>query len=166
MSPTNLDYEELKQEVLQQIQRNQLGVLATAEGDSVTARTIMLMYDGLKIILFTPTWTRKFKQISVNKNVALAINNIQIEGVASIKGRTSDVENAGFLNAFEELYPEVYKLYRDACEEPNTTYHVIEIAPKRIALFYGPPEGHLDVINIDKKTAVRYFSSDSYAPNY
>jgi len=166
MSTTVLPYEELKQEALREIQRNHFGVLATAEGNYVTARTIMLIYDGLKISFTTPTWTRKFKQISANKNVALAINNIQIEGVASIKGRTSDPENAWFLKALEELSPEIYKLYRDVCKEPNTAYRVIEITPKRIALFYGPPDGHLDVINIDEQTALRYYSSDNYAPHY
>ena len=166
MSTTNLDYEELKQEALKQLQRNKLGVLATAEGNFVTARTIMLIYDGLKILFFTPTWTRKFKQISANYNVALAANNIQIEGVASIKGRTSDAENVRFLKAFEELYPEVYQGYRDELMNPEMPWQVIEIAPKRIALFSGLPDRHLDVLDIVKKNATRYYGREGFAPNY
>jgi len=168
MSTTVLPYEELEQEALREIQRNHVGVLATAEGNYVTARTIMLIYDGLKISFLTPTWTRKFKQISANKNVALAINNIQIEGVASIKGRTSDAENAWFLKAFEELAPEIYKLYRDPCKEPNTVYRVIEITPTRIALHYGPPDSHLDVLNVNEKTAIRYYITlgKALSPHY
>ncbi len=165
MSTTVLPYEELEQEALRETQRNHFGVLATSEGNSVTARTIMLIYDGFRISFLTPTRTRKFKQISTNKNVALAINNIQIEGVASIKGRASDAENAWFLKAFEELYPKLYKLYRDACKEPNTVYRVIEITPTRIALFYGPPDTHLDVLNVNEKTAIRYHITLGKAPS-
>ena len=156
MEPTTLDYEELKQEIIQQLEKSRFGVLATAEGNFVTARQMMLICDGLKVSLLTTNWNRKYKQISANKNVALAINNIQIEGVASIKGRTSDPENAGFLKAFEELFPELYKLYRDFCNEPDTIYHVIEVIPTRIALFYGGPEVHLDVLNVGENSAIRH----------
>jgi general stress protein 26 len=166
MSPTNLDYEELKQEALRQIQRNPLGVLATAEGNSVTARTIMLIYDGLKILFFTPTWTRKFKQISANKNVSLALNNIQIDGVASIKGHTSNNENTWLLKALEKLAPEMYKGYRDELMNPEMPWQVIEIAPKRIALFSGLPDRHLDVLDIIEKTAIRYYGREGFPPNY
>jgi len=166
MSPTNLEYEELKLAIIEQLGKTLVGALATAEGNFVTARQVMLIPDGLTINFMTTTFTRKYKQILVNPNVAIAVGNIQIEGVASIKGRTSDEENVGFLEAFERLSPETYKNYRDWCLDPETTMHLIQVTPKRIALFTGLPDSHLDVLNLDNKTAVRYYGSESYAPNY
>ena len=165
MSPTQLDYEALKQRVQKQLGKHRHGVLATAEGDFVTARQMMLICDGLTITFITTTTTRKYKQILANPNVAVAIGNMQIEGVASIRGRTSDSDNAWFLKVFEEMEPEVYEGHRDECLDPETPWRVIEIAPKRIALFVAP-ENHLDVLNVGEKTATRYLGRELVAPNY
>jgi hypothetical protein len=129
----------------------------------VTARQMMLIPDGLTISCFTFTSTRKFKQISANRNIALAMNNIQIEGVATLKGHTSDSKNGGFLKAFEELQPEVYKMYRDVCLDPKTPVQLIEISPKRIAVFTGVfPNSHIDVLDTENKTAIRYFVTELF----
>lgn len=76
MSPTKLDYEELKQDILQQLEKSRVAVLATAEGDFVTARQMTLISDGLTIYFMTFTFTRKYKQILVNPNVAVAMGNM------------------------------------------------------------------------------------------
>lgn len=166
MSPTKLNYEELKQDIIQQLEKSRVGVLATAEGDSVTARQMTLISDGLTIYFMTPTFTRKYKQILVNPNVAVAMGNIQIEGAVSIKGHTSNNENTWLLKALEELAPEVYKGYRDELLDPEMPWQVIEIAPKRIALFSGLPDRQLDVLDIIEKTAIRYYGREGLAPNY
>lgn len=168
MSPTVLPYEETLQNALRELHKNSFGVLATAEGNRVTARQMMLVFDELKISCFTTNFTRKYKQISVNKNVALAFANIQVDGTASIGGQTCDPQNAWFLNAVKSQFPKVYEHYRDWLENPNTTCEVIKITPKRIALFYGPPDPnrHLDVINIEAQTSFRYYSSENWPPEY
>jgi hypothetical protein len=63
------------------------------------------------------------------------------------------------------MEPEVYENHRDMCLEPETPWRVIEIAPKRIALFVSP-DNYLDVINVDERTATRYLGSELVAPNY
>jgi general stress protein 26 len=166
MSPTNLDYEELKQEIIKKFKKSSVGVLATAESDLVTARQMMLISDGLTIYFMTPTFTRKYKQILANPNVAIVTGNIQIEGVASIKGHTSNNENTWLLKALEKLAPEVYKGYRDELMNPEMPWQVIEIAPKRVALFSGLPDRHLDVLDITEKTATRYYGREGFPPNY
>ncbi len=164
MSPTALNYEELEQQVEQRLNKSRYGVLATAEGDFVTARQMMFICNGLTITFITTITTRKYKQIEVNPNVAVSIGNMQIEGVASIRGRTSDNENVWFLKTFEEIEPEVYEKHRDMCLDPETLWRVIEIAPKRFALFV--PDNYLDVLNVDEKTATRYLGKELVAPNY
>jgi len=163
MSPTQLDYEKLKQQVQKQLGKHKHGVLATAEGDFVTARQIMFICDGLTMTFITTNTTRKYKQIVVNPKVAVAIGNMQIEGVASIKGRTSDNDNAWFLKIFEEMEPDIYEGHRDECLNPETPWRVIEIAPKRIALFVSP-DNYLDVLDVDEKTATRYLGRELVAP--
>ena len=49
MSPTTISYDELKQEFTQQLQKTEHGVLATSDGNYVTAREMMLLSDGIKI---------------------------------------------------------------------------------------------------------------------
>jgi general stress protein 26 len=168
MSPTALQYEETLQTALQLLKKNPFGVLATASEDRVTARQMMLVFDGLRISCFTPNFTRKYRQISANRNVALVSGNVQVEGIACIKGRTSEPQNAGFLTAVKTSLPRVYEHYRDWLEDPNTFNEVIDIIPTRIAVFFGPPEPnrHLDVLNIDERTCFRYYSSESYPSGY
>ena len=72
--PTTLSYEEVKQTVQQQLQQNPIGVLATTEGNNVTARYVMLLSNGLKVSFFTLVTSRKFKQIESNKKVAIVYN--------------------------------------------------------------------------------------------
>lgn len=158
---TTLSYNELEQEIIQELKKYTIGVLATAEGNNVTTRSMMLLPHGLKISCFTFTTTRKFKQILANKNVALAINNIQIEGIATLKGHTSDPQNVSFLEAFKKLQPEIYKMYCDVCLDPKSPAELIEIYPKRIALYTGGyPDSKMDVLITDKKAAIRYSGSD------
>ena len=158
---TTLSYDELKEEIIQELKKYPIGVLATSEGNYVTARHMMLIADGLKISCFTFTTTRKFKQISANKNVALVANNIQIDGVVTLKGHTNDPKNKYFLEAFEKLQPEIYKMYREVCLDPKSNAELIEISPKRIAIFRGGyPDSKTDVLNIENKTAVRYSGKD------
>jgi hypothetical protein len=68
---TQLSYDDLKQEMIQELQKYTHGVLATSDGNLVTARQMMLIPNGLTISCLTGNYSRKFKQISANKNVAL-----------------------------------------------------------------------------------------------
>ena len=161
---TQLSYDDLKQEIIPELQKYTHGVLASSDGSLVTARQMMLIPDELKISCFTFINSRKIKQILANKNVALAINNIQIEGVATLKGRTSDPKNKSFLKAFEKLRAESYKRWRDRCLDPKTPLQLIEISPRRIAVYVTTkaPTPYHNVLNIDKKTAIRYLSGEDY----
>jgi uncharacterized pyridoxamine 5'-phosphate oxidase family protein len=163
LSTTVLPYEPIKQKVIEQLQKNWHGVLATAEGKHVTAREMMLIYDGLKISCFTAINMRKYKQIQANNNVAIAVDNIQIDGVATLKGHPGEPENAGFLKAFEESQPNIYEIFRDSCHNPEVPFRMIEIMPKRIALYYGYPDRHMEILIIDEQRGFRYDDSDGWA---
>ena len=158
MAPISLPYEETFQNTMDQLKNKNLGVLATAEGENVTAREMVFVCNGTTISFVTTIYTRKYKQIMANNNVAVSIDNIQIEGFATIRGRPSDEENAWFIEALPEL---AKKNWLDLFMDPERPERIIEIHPKRIALYYGPPNGHFDVLNIGEQKALRYDSLET-----
>jgi uncharacterized pyridoxamine 5'-phosphate oxidase family protein len=162
MSPTALSYDELKQEFEQQLQKTEHGVLATSKGDVVTAREIMTLSDGLKIKCFTGENSRKYKQIKANKNVALSINNLQIEGTATLTGHPLDARNAGFNTQFKEKFPQAYEFWRPLSENPSSDATVIEIIPNRLSAYKVSPGigPHYDILNVDTKMATRVTFSE------
>jgi general stress protein 26 len=168
MTPATLPYEEIEKTILEQLKQSHHCVLATTDGKQVTAREMMILSDGWKITFFTTNWTRKYRQIAGNKNVALAMGNMQIEGIARILGRTSEPQNAWFLEAVREASGKAYEAYQELLEDPNTYCEIIEIIPQRVALFYGPPDPdrHLDVLNLKARTATRFYSSENFAVDY
>jgi general stress protein 26 len=167
MSPTALSCDELKQEFTQQIQKAEWGFLATAEGNYVTVRQMMILSDGLKIMCFTGKNTRKYKQILANKNVALAINNLQIEGIANLTGHPSDARNAGFMKTFKERFPKVYEYWREQCIDPNSGLVVIEITPGKITAYKASPTGsQVDILNIVTEKATNLSGTELSKTNY
>ena len=161
MSPTTLSYNELKEELIKEIQKHQHGVLATSDGNSVTAREMMILVDGLTIFCFTASHTRKYKQMQVNKNVAFSINNLQIEGTVTLRGHPSNKGNAGFLKMFEETYPKSYEFWGPICTNPESNFQLIEISPMKITA-YKSADGNtfLDILNLITETATRAYLDD------
>jgi general stress protein 26 len=120
--------------VIKEIQKYQDMVLATSEGESVTARTVACISDGLTVYFTTTPGSRKYSQIAANPNVALAAGNLQIEGIASVKGHPLAEGNAAFIEVLRETRPELYEgMSQMHFKIPN--YQLIEVAPRRIALY-------------------------------
>lgn len=134
MSLLEMPYEEMKQMMIKEIQKHEWGYLATSDGEKIRVGKMRLVSDDLTLWCFTRPVTRKYKQISVNPHVAIADGNLQIEGVAKLKGHPLDEENSDFLKAYKETQPENYdRTYRRGFKRPD--YRVIEIVPQRIAVF-------------------------------
>ena len=62
-------------------------VLSTSENDRVSSRMMSIVLINGIFCFQTDTELRKYHQLTVNPNVALCIDNIQIEGICSEKGR-------------------------------------------------------------------------------
>jgi len=84
-------------------------VLSTSENDMVSSRmmSIVRIDDGL--YFQTDTDLRKYRQLSANKNAALCIDNIQIEGICEEKGRPVDCSD--FCEAFKSCFKGSYDAY-------------------------------------------------------
>ena len=100
MSQVELPYEDTKESVINSLQKQSLGVLATSKEDIVRAGMMRIISQGLKVYCFTDMNSRKYNQIQTNPNVAIVAKNIQIEGKAILKGTPAD--EASFLEAYKE----------------------------------------------------------------
>ncbi|MDR2570357.1 MAG: pyridoxamine 5'-phosphate oxidase family protein, partial [Oscillospiraceae bacterium] len=83
-----IDYKTLYDEIVKLFEGIQTVVLATCADGHVTARTMNFVNDELTIYFQTSENGRKAEQIRENSNVAVAVDNIQIEAIAQF---TTDV---------------------------------------------------------------------------
>ena len=169
MSQTKLHYDDLKQEIIKELQKHEFGYLATSEKDHVTNRMIRIIADGLTIWSFTGQENRKYKQIMANPNIAFAVGNLQIEGVAALKGHVLDEANATYHSVYREKYPESYEHnYATYFQLPEI--RLMEFSPRRLVLFKtkGPiSETYYDILDTVKKEAHRVMVTDiKTAPSY
>lgn len=58
---------------------------------------------------------KKYNQIHINKNVALCIDNISIEGICSEVGLP--IDNDEFCKLYKEFYPNAYEKYSKLDDE-------------------------------------------------
>ena len=157
MSQIEVPYEEMKNEMVKEFLKHNFGFLATSEQDNVRAGNMWMVSDGLTLYCFTWLKTRKYKQIMANPNVAFAIDNLQVEGVASLKGHPLDVPE--FIKAYKENQPDAYeRRSRTYFARSETDVRVIEIAPKRICRYrgkrsYNIPVAHFDILDVVKREA-------------
>lgn len=165
MSQVEISYEELEQEFIEALADlgsedlgSERGVVATSKDDHVTARRMRLMLDGLNIYGWTDRNSRKVEQIKANPKVAVVIEYMQIDGVASVKGHPT--EEPEFLELLRKKLPHRYdnlvKRWRTISDRA-----VIEITPKRIALIkFADAEARIDgglyVLNVEERKAYRF----------
>jgi len=88
-----LDFTAKYKEIMANLDKEQFIVLATSDGDKVAARAVYFFLYKSSVYFVTAKSYAKYKQIVKNPNVALCIDNIQIQGVAHIKGHPSLEEN-------------------------------------------------------------------------
>lgn len=144
-----LNYEIELEKVCEQIEKNKLAVLATCSNNIPTARTMSIVFFDKKIYFQTSIEYLKYKQISENINVALCIFNIQIEGVAKLKGKT--IENDKFIEIYKKHHEDSYKKYSKL-----DTSRLIEITPKKFTIWDYDNNGKPSRIFIDLDTKNAY----------
>ena len=63
MSRNEVDYDDLKQEMIEEMENHLLMVLAASDGKKVSARTVMCVFDELNILIGTKINSNKYQQI-------------------------------------------------------------------------------------------------------
>ncbi len=152
-----LDYNEALKSVHELLASKKVMVLATSLDNRVTARSMSCVFMDNKICLQTDSHFLKYHQMIVNPRVALAVDNIQVEGRATIKGHPLEEENRGFAGLFKEVHSSSYKSYSHMENEV-----VVEIAPTLITLWrYEAGKPFRDFVDITNKKANREYYDNS-----
>jgi uncharacterized pyridoxamine 5'-phosphate oxidase family protein len=125
-----MDFTDAKNKVLELIKNKRTLMLATSIDDRVTARSVSCVLIDDRIYFQTDKTFLKYHQIIKNHNVALCIDNIQIEGAANIKGHPLSDENKEFTNKFIEEHEGSFKNYSHMKNEA-----VVEVELKLITLW-------------------------------
>lgn len=99
-----VNYSEMTNQIIARLNSKTDIVLATSDGRTVSARTIYYFNEGLRIYFLTSKAYRKFKDIKCNSNVALCMENIQIEGVATSLDHPLDDKNIQYREIIERHY--------------------------------------------------------------
>ncbi len=84
-------------------------VLSTSENDIVSSRMMSVVQINGMFYFQTDVTLRKYRQLTNNHNVALCIDNIQIEGVCEELGHP--LLNEAFCNLFQECFKGSYDAY-------------------------------------------------------
>lgn len=149
----DLDYEILKKEIVEIIERNKIMVLATSDNNRVTARSMSIINEGLKIYFQTDKKFLKYIQMENNSKVALCIDNIQIEGTVRINGHPSDNNNT--------RYRELYKMKHEGSYVKYSmieTEVVIEVIPLLITIWkYINNQPCRDFLFVNEKAIREYY---------
>lgn len=157
----DINFNRMKEEIIHQLGESKIMVLATASNNRVTARSVSCVFDELRILFQTDSIFTKAKQIKENPYVALCYDNIQIEGMAFLKGHPCDESNRAFIDKYKKYYTSSFKLYSGIKTEV-----VIEVQPSIITLWkyeYGKP--FQDILLVQKKKAYRKLYSHNTVKN-
>lgn len=84
-------------------------VLSTSENDIVSSRMMSVIQADGTFYFQTDCTFRKYRQLKANRNVALCIDNIQIEGVCEELGHPLD--NADFCERFQKCFKGSFDAY-------------------------------------------------------
>jgi uncharacterized pyridoxamine 5'-phosphate oxidase family protein len=143
-------YAEFADEVQELLRHTHEIVVATCDKNRVTARTVYCLCDGLQIYFITSKAYTKYKQLLKNPQVALAINQIQIEGTAHILGHPASEENAPVRQLCERdpVYQEYYHQYS---KYKNSVF--IRIRPQVITVYHG--KGASKTLNVEAQKATQ-----------
>lgn len=84
-------------------------VLSTSKDNIVSSRMMSVVLMDGKFYFQTDVTSKKYHQLTSNKNVALCADNVQIEGICEEIGQPCD--NASFCSLFKECYKGSFDAY-------------------------------------------------------
>jgi uncharacterized pyridoxamine 5'-phosphate oxidase family protein len=144
-----LDYQVELEKIYTHIGECKIMALATSSQNHPTVRLVSCIVYEHKIFFQTGTDLIKYKQICDNNRVALCVDNIQLEGVAAILGKTNDKQNTEIMEVYKKHYKNSYETYMH-----NETEVLIKIVLTKIIKWdYENGKPYRIFIDIDNKQA-------------
>lgn len=147
----NLEFETRRNELLKSFEAAKEMVFSTCSNNKVTSRVVSTACHGDKIYLLSWDHHVKCLQILDNPSVAFCHENIQIEGIANIKGNPFDEKNIAYSEKYKEKQPAIFEIF--------TKFKgmvIIEVSILQIRSYVQDNgEYYLDSLNFIEKTAYR-----------
>ena len=136
------------QEIFQKLGESQIMCLATSNENRVTARSMSVIVMDQKFYFQTDRHFLKYDQIIKNPNVALCVNNIQIEGICKELGHPLSMENSGFTSRYKEFFQGSFENYSHIEDEA-----VLVVEPKLISLWcYDNGQPYQEFLDFENET--------------
>lgn len=132
-----LDFNELKKEIIKELDENKEIVLSTSLENRVTSRIVSYANDMLYVYFLSWEHNKKIHQIKGNPNIALSLNRIQIEGKAKILSNVTENDNEHIKTIFRKKISD---------RAINTFFSVPEMVIVKIT-----PKSIIKFCNIDKR---------------
>lgn len=104
-----MKFEEAYEKFWKELGVNKKMVLSSSFENIVSSRTMSIIILDKKFYFQTDKTFRKYSQLKGNCNVALCIDNIQIEGICNELGHPDT--NVEFCNAYKKYFPASYSRY-------------------------------------------------------
>lgn len=121
-------------------------VLSTSLDDHVTSRMMsVVLLDG-KFYFQTDWNSRKYEQLFRNRNVALCVDNVQIEGTCAELGRPA--ASPRFCVAYRERFPAAFERYSTL--ECERAFSVTPALVRRWFYLDGVP--HTEIFDVAART--------------
>jgi general stress protein 26 len=113
MDKKDLDFERTLQEKFELLETGKRAVLSTCSNDRVTSRVVDIAFCDNTIYFLTWSHHTKCIQIMENPKVAICYKNLQIEGLAEIKGspllKSNKLHSAKYMEKQPNLYDQFVK---------------------------------------------------------
>jgi len=144
-----INYEDLENEIILNLEKNRNWVLSTSYMDQVTSRSMSIINKGLNIYFQTGNTYIKHTQMQQNKNVSLCLNNISIEGIAEEIGSWKDENNKELMELYKSVHPGSFESY--GALEVQVVY---KIKPEKVKLWkYEGGKPFREILYVDEKIA-------------
>ena len=108
MDKKDLDFERAFQEKIKILETAKQAVLSTCSNERVTSRVVDIACCDNTIYFLTWSHHTKCLQIKENPKVAICYGNLQIEGLAEIKGSPLLGSNKIYSDKYKEKQPNLY----------------------------------------------------------
>ena len=159
MDKKDLNFEQSLQDKIEILETATEAVLSSCSDKRVTSRVVDIACCGKEIYFLTWNHHTKCIQIRENPNVAICYKNLQVEGLAEIKGSPLSEKNKIHSDKFRAKQPLTYDQFAKLegmviVKVDMTSIHSWEGWDKESKGFF------IDIIDISKKVAFRINAGD------
>jgi general stress protein 26 len=106
-----IDFAHAMYYVWNMVEKKKIAVLSTSAANRVTSRAMCFIRLGEDLYFQTDERFLKIQQIRKNINVAICLDNIQMEAEAEIRGHSSLPVNQDFVKKFKRAHLGSYRMY-------------------------------------------------------